>query len=64
MLLPDEPYAFDGSDMGELKTMLPPALCRRVALIGGRDLHWYGVHMVSGLATLAALLAKVRAAVI
>jgi len=64
VLLPDEPYAFDGSDMEELKTMLPPALGRRVALIGGRDLHWYGVHMVSGLATLAALLAKVRASVI
>jgi len=64
VLLPDEPYAFDGSDMEELKTMLPPALGRRVALIGGRDLHWYGVHMVSGFATLAALLAKVRASVI
>jgi len=63
VLLPDEPYAFDSSDVDELKTLLPPALGRRVALISGRDLHWYGVHMVTGLATLAARLAKVRAAV-
>ncbi|MGD0074589.1 MAG: helical backbone metal receptor [Candidatus Binataceae bacterium] len=63
VLLPDEPYAFDSSDVEELKTHLPPALGRRVALISGRDLHWYGVHMVTGLATLAARLAKIRAAV-
>ena len=29
--------------------MLPAALSRRVLLINGRDLHWYGAHMVTGL---------------
>jgi hypothetical protein len=33
-----------------------------VVLINGRDLHWYGVRMVPGLKSLAALLARVRAA--
>ena len=64
VLLPDEPYAFDNSDAEELKTLLPPAVGRRLALISGRDLHWYGVHMVTGLAALAERLAKVRAALI
>jgi len=64
VLLPDEPYAFGSSDIEELKAALPPALGRRVALISGRDLHWYGVHMVTGLASLAARLAKIRAALI
>ena len=63
VLLPDEPYAFDSSDVDELKTQLPPALGRRIALISGRDLHWYGVHMVTGLATLAERLGRIRAAV-
>ena len=63
VLLPDEPYAFGSSDIDELKTSLPPALGRRIALISGRDLHWYGVHMVTGLATLSARLSKIRAAV-
>ncbi len=47
----------------ELKAMLPPALSRRVLVVSGRDLHWYGVHMVNGLKTLNARLARVRAAV-
>ena len=63
VLLPDEPYAFGASDIDELKASLPPALARRMALISGRDLHWYGVHMVTGLATLSARLSKIRAAV-
>ncbi len=64
VLLPDEPYRFDKADIVELKQALPPALARRVLLIGGRDLHWYGVHMVRGLKSLAARLARVREALV
>jgi ABC-type Fe3+-hydroxamate transport system substrate-binding protein len=64
VLLPDEPYEFDAKDVEELKPLLPPALSRRVVLIDGRDLHWYGVHMVNGLKTLWTLLARVRAATV
>ncbi|MGH7986837.1 MAG: helical backbone metal receptor [Candidatus Binataceae bacterium] len=64
VLLPDEPYEFGARDAEELKPLLPPALSRRVVLIGGRDLHWYGVHMVNGLRTLNGLMARVRAAAI
>ncbi|HTW86737.1 MAG TPA: helical backbone metal receptor [Candidatus Binataceae bacterium] len=61
VLLPDEPYVFDDDDVRELKEALPGALGRRVLLISGRDLHWYGVHMVHGLRALNRLLARVRA---
>jgi ABC-type Fe3+-hydroxamate transport system substrate-binding protein len=61
VLLPNEPYEFGPKDVEELKPLLPPPLSRRVVLINGRDLHWYGVRMVSGLKSLAALLARVRA---
>jgi ABC-type Fe3+-hydroxamate transport system substrate-binding protein len=64
VLLPDEPYEFDAKDVEELKPLLPPALSRRVVLINGRDLHWYGVRMVDGLKTLSALLSRVRAATV
>jgi ABC-type Fe3+-hydroxamate transport system substrate-binding protein len=62
VLLPDEPYEFRAKDIEELKPLLPPPLSRRVVLINGRDLHWYGVHMLQGLHSLAGLLARVRAA--
>lgn len=62
VLLPNEPYEFSQKDADELKPLLPPALSRRVVLIDGRDLHWYGAHMAPGLNRLAALLARVRAA--
>jgi len=61
VLLPDEPYEFRAKDVDELKPQLPPPLSRRVVLINGRDLHWYGVHMLTGLRSLARLLARVRA---
>ena len=61
VLLPDEPYVFSEDDVRELKEALPPALGRRVLLVSGRDLHWYGVHMVKGLRALNHLLARVRA---
>jgi len=61
ILLPDEPYRFRPKDVDELKQALPPALARRVVLISGRDLHWYGAHMATGLSNLATLLNKVRA---
>ncbi len=64
VILPDEPYEFDEDDVGELKKLLPPALSRRVLIVSGRDLHWYGVHMVRGLKSLAARMARVRAAVL
>jgi ABC-type Fe3+-hydroxamate transport system substrate-binding protein len=63
-LLPDEPYPFGISDVEELKAAIPPALSRRVVIISGRDLHWYGVHMVRGLPRLSALLARVRASLV
>ncbi len=64
VMLPDEPYEFTAKDVEELKPALPPALSRRVVLINGRNLHWYGAHMVTGLKSLAGLLARVRAATI
>ncbi len=64
VLLPDEPYEFDAADVEELKAELPPALGRRVLIVSGRDLHWYGVHMVDGLRTLNERLARLRAAVL
>ena len=62
VLLPDEPYEFKDRDIEELKKVLPPGLARRIMIVSGRDLHWYGVHMVKGLTTLAAKLARMRAA--
>lgn len=64
VLLPDEPYEFTDRDVDELRTTLPPGLSRRVLIIDGKDLHWYGVRMVSGLKSLAKRLARVRAAVL
>lgn len=64
VLLPDEPYEFDAADVEELKAKLPQALGRRVLIISGRDLHWYGVHMVEGLGALNKRLARLRAAVL
>ncbi|HKM99067.1 MAG TPA: helical backbone metal receptor [Candidatus Binataceae bacterium] len=64
VLLPDEPYEFSDRDVDELRTTLPPGLARRVLLVSGRDLHWYGMHMVAGLKSLAKRLARVRAAVL
>jgi hypothetical protein len=63
VLLPDEPYEFDQGDVDEIKAMLPVALGRRVLLISGRDLHWYGVHMIKGLRALNERLSRLRAAV-
>ena len=64
VVLPDEPYEFGARDVGELKEVLPPALARRMLIVSGRDLHWYGVHMVRGLKSLAATMARVRAALL
>ena len=62
VMLPDEPYEFGAKDVEELKPALPAALSRRVVLISGRDLHWYGARMTTGLKTLNGLLSRVRAA--
>lgn len=64
VVLPDEPYVFGERDVEELKALLPSALSRRVLVVSGRDLHWYGVHMVNGLRALADRLGRVRAAVL
>jgi len=64
VLLPSEPYEFDAKDVEELKPLLPAPLSRRVVLIDGRNLHWYGVRMVDGLKALSALLSRVRAATV
>lgn len=64
ILLPDEPYRFDEADVAELKTMLPRGLSRRLLVINGRDLHWYGAHMVAGLPALAERLGRLRAALL
>jgi ABC-type Fe3+-hydroxamate transport system substrate-binding protein len=64
VMLPNEPYEFGTRDVEELKPLLPAALSRRLVLINGRDLHWYGAHMVTGLKSLAALLGRVRAATV
>ncbi|MGO9453573.1 MAG: helical backbone metal receptor [Candidatus Binataceae bacterium] len=64
VLLPDEPYEFTDRDVDELRTTLPAGLSRRVLIVSGKDLHWYGVHMVDGLKSLAKRLARVRAAVL
>jgi ABC-type Fe3+-hydroxamate transport system substrate-binding protein len=61
VLLPDEPYDFGPKDVEALKPRLPRPLSRRVILIDGRDLHWYGVRMVRGLKDLATRLSRVRA---
>jgi len=53
VLLPDEPYEFRDKDVDELRAVLPTGLARRVLIISGRDLHWYSVHMVRGLKSLA-----------
>jgi ABC-type Fe3+-hydroxamate transport system substrate-binding protein len=63
VVLPDEPYTFGDADVAELKAELPPGLSRRIMLVNGRDLHWYGVHMVKGLTDLAERLGRLRASV-
>lgn len=60
ILLPDEPYRFNAENAAALARTLPPSLRQRVLLISGRDLHWYGVHMLSGLPALAGRLSRVR----
>ena len=64
VLLPDEPYEFSPDDVEEMKAALPQGLSRRVLLVSGRDLHWYGVHMVRGLKALTARLSRVRASLV
>ena len=54
VVLPDEPYAFSASDGPE---MFPG---RRVALVEGRALTWYGPSLVTARDTLRAQLAAAR----
>jgi ABC-type Fe3+-hydroxamate transport system substrate-binding protein len=64
VLLPDEPYEFGAVDVEEVKAMVPPGLSRTVLLVSGRDLHWYGSHMVHGLKALASRLSRIRASLV
>jgi hypothetical protein len=54
VVLPDEPYAFSATDGPE---MFPG---RRVALVEGRSLTWYGPSLVTARPLLAAQLAAAR----
>jgi ABC-type Fe3+-hydroxamate transport system substrate-binding protein len=63
VVLPDEPYSFGDTDVAELKAELPPGLSRRIMLISGRDLHWYGARMIKGLPILAERLGRLRASI-
>jgi ABC-type Fe3+-hydroxamate transport system substrate-binding protein len=63
VVLPDEPYAFGETDVAELKAELPAGLSRRIILVCGRDLHWYGSRMIKGLPVLAERLGRLRASI-
>ena len=52
IVLPDEPYAFSATDGPE---MFP---ARRVALVSGRDLTWYGPSLVTARAALLAAITR------
>jgi hypothetical protein len=54
VVLPDEPYPFSAGDGPE---MFPG---RRVALVEGRSLTWYGPSLVTARSLLAAQLAAAR----
>ncbi len=55
VLLPNEPYAFDGSHVQEVRERSPQA---RVMLVDGEALSWYGVRAVEGLRYLRGLAAE------
>ena len=65
VLLPDEPYAYDEADAAELGEQWPAVPGRprpQVRCCDGKDLFWYGLRAVEGLARLAALLDAARGA--
>ena len=61
LLLPDEPYPFGPADAARLAAALGSQDPPRLSLWDGRDLTWYGLRCLAGLAGLAQLLDEVRA---
>jgi len=58
VILPDEPYAFDASDVAELRRLpLPAARSGRIHLIDGTWVSWYGSRIADAIRALRSLLA-------
>ncbi len=58
VLLPDEPYAFDASDVAELRRLpIPAARSGRLHLIDGTWVSWYGPRIERALGAIRSLLA-------
>jgi ABC-type Fe3+-hydroxamate transport system substrate-binding protein len=58
VILPDEPYAFDASDVVELRRLaLPAAQSGRIHLIDGTWVSWYGSRIARAIRALRSLLA-------
>lgn len=57
VLLPDEPYAFGPEDASEVARW---GVARRVELVSGKDLFWYGVRTADALERIAALVSRGR----
>ncbi len=57
VLLPDEPYAFGPEDASEVASW---GVARRVALVSGKDLFWYGVRTADALERIVALVSRGR----
>jgi len=57
VLLPDEPYAFDSHDASELAEFeIPAARDRRIHLIDGTLISWYGPRIARAIQTLQIML--------
>ncbi|MCZ7682283.1 MAG: helical backbone metal receptor [Sandaracinaceae bacterium] len=56
-LLPDEPYAFGPEDASEVASW---GVARRVELVSGKDLFWYGVRTADALERIAASVSRGR----
>jgi ABC-type Fe3+-hydroxamate transport system substrate-binding protein len=59
VILPDEPYAFDASDVAELRRLpIPAAQSGRIHLIDGTWVSWYGPRIERAIRALRRFLAK------
>ncbi|HEY8430969.1 MAG TPA: helical backbone metal receptor [Sandaracinaceae bacterium] len=57
VLLPDEPYAFGADHAAGIEAW---KVARRVELVSGKDLFWYGVRTADALERVAALVSRAR----
>lgn len=57
VLLPDEPYAFGAEDAAHIEGW---GVARRVELVSGKDLFWYGVRTADALERIAASVTRGR----